>query len=229
MCRLAVYTQYIFVCRSLIYSEVIVKILRIDSSILGEHSVSRELTGAIIDKLKADLPGAEIVSRDLVAEGLTHAVPATLPSAHPVAQMAGPLQGEAALGRAASDALLEEFLIADIVVIGAPMYNFTIPTHLKAWVDRILVPGTTFGYTEQGPAGLMGAKRAIIAVTRGGFYGPGSAQASIEHGDSYLRAALAFIGITHPQVVIAEGLAVSEEQKALAKSQAKEAIQALST
>lgn len=203
------------------------KILRIDSSILGEHSASRELTGAIVDKLKSDLPDAEIVTRDLVADGLTHAVPATLPSAHPLSQMAGPLEGDAALGRAASDALLEEFLAADIVVIGAPMYNFTIPTHLKAWIDRILVPGTTFGYSEQGPTGLMGAKRVIIAITRGGFYGPGTAQAAVEHGDSYLRAALGFIGIANPEIIIAEGLAVSEEQKAIAKAQANEAIQAL--
>lgn len=202
------------------------KILRIDSSILGDHSASRELTDAIIEKL-GSLPGAEVISRDLVADNLPHVTPATLPAAHPASQLAGPLEGEAALGRAASEALLDEFLAADIIVIGAPMYNFTIPTQLKAWIDRILIPGKTFAYGEAGPTGLVGDKRVILAITRGGFYGADSPAAAAEHGDSYLRSALSFIGITNPDVIVAEGLAVSEEQKMHAKSQAKDAIQAL--
>ncbi|WP_037457460.1 FMN-dependent NADH-azoreductase [Sphingobium chlorophenolicum] len=202
------------------------KILRIDSSIMGDHSTSRELTGAIVDKLRGSTD-AEVVSRDLVAERLGHATPATLPSAHPLSQLAGPLEGDALAARANSDAILEEFLAADIVVIGAPMYNFTIPTQLKAWVDRILVPGKTFGYSEQGPTGLVSGKRVIVAVTRGGFYGAGSPAAAVEHGDSYLRAALSFIGIKDPEVIVAEGLQVSEDQKTAAKTSANEAIQAL--
>lgn len=202
------------------------KILRIDSSIMGNHSTSRELTGAIVDRLR-NLTGGDVVSRDLAAEGLAHATPATLPTAHPLSQLAGPLEGDAILDRAQSDAILEEFLAADIVVIGAPMYNFTIPTQLKAWVDRILVPGKTFGYSEQGPVGLAGGKRVVLAVTRGGFYGAGSPAAAAEHGDSYLRTALSFIGITDIEVIVAEGLQVSEEQKVLARTNADEAIEAL--
>lgn len=201
-------------------------ILQIDSSILGAHSASRTITGAVVRKLQST-PGAKLTYRDLAAEDIGHATAATLPSAHPLSQTAGPLEGEAAAARAKSDAMLEEFLAADVVVIGAPMYNFTIPSQLKAWLDRIVVPGKTFSYGEQGPQGLAGGKRVIIVATRGGFYGTGSPGAAAEHGDSYLRATLGFIGITDPEIIIAEGLAVSETQKAQSLEQAQAVVEAL--
>jgi len=98
------------------------------------------------------------------------------------------------------------------VVIGAPMYNFTLPTQLKAWLDRILVAGKTFRYTETGPEGLAGGKRVIVALARGGFYDAGSPAASLEHLETYLRGVFNFIGI-EPEFVAADGLAVGPEQR----------------
>ena len=108
--------------------------------------------------------------------------------------------------------MLDEFLAADTIVIGAPMYNFTLPTQLKAWIDRILVAGKTFRYTENGPEGLAGGKRVIIALARGGFYDAGSPAAALEHLESYLRGVFNFIGI-EPEFVAADGLAIGPEQR----------------
>ena len=115
--------------------------------------------------------------------------------------------------------MLDEFLAADTIVIGAPMYNFTIPTQLKAWFDRIAIAGKTFSYTENGPEGLVGDKRVIIALARGGLYGEGSPSASFEFVERYLRAAFNFLGI-EPEFVVAEGLAISSEQRQASISQA---------
>ena len=117
---------------------------------------------------------------------------------------------------ASSQAALQEFLEADVVVIGAPMYNFTIPTQLKAWLDRILVAGKTFRYSEKGPEGLAGGKRVIVAVSRGGVYGAGTPAAAAEHAETYLRVVLGFVGITDPEFIIAEGIALGADQRAAA-------------
>ena len=113
----------------------------------------------------------------------------------------------------ASQAVLEEFLAADIVVIGAPMYNFTIPSQLKAWIDRIAVNGKTFRYTASGPEGLAGNKRVIIAISRGGFYGAGAPAAAFEHLESYLRGVFAFLGVANPEIIVAEGLNVGPDER----------------
>jgi FMN-dependent NADH-azoreductase len=114
---------------------------------------------------------------------------------------------------AASAAVLDEFLAADIVVIGAPMYNFTVPTQLKAWIDRILVAGKTFRYGPQGVEGLAAGKRVIVAISRGGFYGYGTPAAPAEHLETYLRAVFGFIGITNPEFIIAEGVQIGRDQR----------------
>ncbi|MET0239316.1 MAG: FMN-dependent NADH-azoreductase [Sphingobium sp.] len=180
------------------------KILHIDSSITGEHSVSRQLTASVVAKFTAADPSAEIVRRDLAADPLAHL---DLP----------------ALGAAESAAILDEFFTADVVVIGAPMYNFTLPTQLKAWIDRILIAGKTFAYTAEGPKGLVSGKRVIVAIARGGFYGPGAA---LEHLETYLRDVFGFIGLT-PEFVVAEGIAVGPEQRTIALGQADASIRAL--
>ena len=162
-------------------------ILKIDSSITGDASVSRQLTGAIIDQLRAQESGATIVTRDLATEPLDHL---TL----------------AAFG---DTTILEEFLAADTIVIGAPMYNFGVPSQLKAWIDRILIAGKTFQYTATGPEGLVGAKRVIVAISRGGFYSNDNAY---EHVETYLKGVFGFIGIT-PEFVHADGIAVGPEQR----------------
>ena len=114
---------------------------------------------------------------------------------------------------AAGQTVLEEFLAADIVVIGAPMYNFTIPSQLKAWIDRILVSGKTFKYSAQGVQGLAGNKRVIIAISRGGLYGAGTPSAAAEHLETYLHWVFSFIGIANPEIIVAEGVQLGPEQR----------------
>jgi FMN-dependent NADH-azoreductase len=112
----------------------------------------------------------------------------------------------------ADSSVLDEFLAADTVVIGAPMYNFTLPTQLKAWIDRLAIAGKTFRYTENGPEGLVKGKRVIVALARGGFYNEGSPTAALEHLETYLRGVFNFIGV-EPEFVAADGLAIGPEQR----------------
>ena len=105
---------------------------------------------------------------------------------------------------------LAEFLASDIVVVGAPMYNFTIPSQLKAWVDRIAVAGQTFSYGPEGVEGLAGGKKVVIVSTRGGLYGAETPRGVFDHQEPYLRNLFGFLGITDISVVRAEGLAMSD-------------------
>src|ERR1700751_4327951 len=170
------------------------KVLHIDSSILGEGSASRALTRGIVERLKSEHPQAEVTYLDLAALDLPHLSQTSLARSD---------ESEAARNALA----LEQFLAADVVVIGAPIYNFSIPSQLKAWIDRILVAGKTFAYGADGPQGLAGGKRVIIIVSRGGFYGAGSPAAAFEHLETYLRTVFGFIGIV-PEVIVAEGIQV---------------------
>jgi FMN-dependent NADH-azoreductase len=167
-----------------------VTILHIDSSINGENSASREVSASIVNQLKSALWREEVVYRDLAANPLSHLT----------------------LDAFADTSVLEEFQAADTIVIGAPMYNFTVPSQLKAWIDRIVIAGATFRYTENGPEGLAKGKRVIIALARGGFYNEGSPAASLEYLERYLTGLFNFIGI-EPEFVAADGLAVSPEQR----------------
>ena len=197
------------------------KLLHIDASILGANSASRQVSAKIVERLKAVTPSLEVTYRDLAAAPLAH-----LSGTHlAAAQGATPESAELQKDVAQSQAALDEFLAADVVVIGAPMYNFTIPSQLKAWIDRIAVNGKTFRYTEKGPEGLVGNKRVIIAISRGGFYGAGAPAAAFEHLESYLRAVFAFLGITNPEIIVAEGLNVGPEQRAKAMQGAIDAAQ----
>ncbi len=165
-------------------------ILHIDASINGESSASRAISRSIVDKLLNADPAATLVTRDLVSEPLPHLT----------------------LDAFADTSVLDEFLAADTIVIGAPMYNFTLPTQLKAWIDRIVIAGTTFRYTENGPEGLAKGKRVIIALARGGFYDGNSPAAAREHLRTYLSGVFNFIGI-EPEFVTADGLSISVEQR----------------
>jgi FMN-dependent NADH-azoreductase len=199
------------------------KLLHLDASILGANSASRQVSGAVVDKLHKAAPGLEVVYRDLAAQPLLH-----LSSAHLAAAQGATPESPAVLGDvAASQAALDEFLAADIVVIGAPMYNFTIPSQLKAWIDRIVVAGKTFRYGAAGPEGLAGNKRVIIAISRGGFYGAGTPAAALEHLETYLRAVFAFIGVTDLEIIVAEGLQIGAEQREKAMRGALEAATSL--
>ena len=163
-------------------------IVKIDSSITGAQSVSRQLTAAALARLIAEEPGATVVERDLVEQPLDHIT----------------------LAAFAETDVLDEFLAADTVIIGAPMYNFGIPSQLKAWIDRITIAGKTFRYTAEGrPEGLVGDKRVIVAIARGGFYEEGGA---MEHVETYLKGVFGFLGIA-PEFVRADGIAVGADQR----------------
>ena len=189
------------------------KLLHIDSSVLGPHSVSRQVSAAIVDRLQQTTPGLDATYRDLTQTPLAH-----LSGSHLAAAQGAPVPAELAPDLAASAAALDEFLTADIVVIGAPMYNFTIPSQLKAWIDRILVAGKTFSYGANGPQGLAGDKRVIFAISRGGYYGAGTPAASLEHLESYLRGVFGFMGIHDAEFIIADGIQVGPEHREKALS-----------
>ena len=184
------------------------KLLHIDSSILGEASASRELSAAIVKALTGAMPGVEVIRRDLDANPIPHLDSRLLAAVRPDIAAASATRATDEKGAAA----LEEFLGADIVVIGAPMYNFTIASQLKAWLDRIIIAGKTFGYTEAGAKGLAVGKKVIIASSRGGLYAPGTPQAN-DFQETYLRTILGFIGIEDIEIVRAEGLAYGPEQR----------------
>ena len=188
------------------------QLLHLDTSILGEHSASRALSAAIVARWQRDVPGLEVIHRDLAGlHALPHLDAASLAKADPA---------EAARSARA----LADFLAADVVVIGAPMYNFGIPSQLKAWIDRIAVAGTTFRYTANGPEGLVRGKRVIVAATYGGRHPVESGRNFVE---PYLREVFAFLGIDDVEFVNAEGLNISPEQRAYALEAANERIDAV--
>jgi FMN-dependent NADH-azoreductase len=199
------------------------KLLHIDSSILGSNSVSRALSAEIVAREVALHPGLEVTHRDLAHDPALHLSAAHLAAMHGAATDDKALTADLETG----NTYLDELFAADILVIGAPMYNFTIPSQLKVWIDRILVAGKTFRYGDKGPEGLLTGKKALIASARGGVYTGTSPAAALEHHESYLRGVLAFIGIADVTVIRAEGLAMGESTKEAALAQARSAIAAL--
>lgn len=201
------------------------KLLHIDASILGGNSVSRQLSAAAVERLRKTIPDLDVTYRDISATPLSHLTGEHLAAAHGATPETPAVRDDLA----ASAAALEDFLAADVVVIGAPMYNFTIPSQLKAWIDRILVAGKTFKYSEKGVEGLAGNKRVIVAVSRGGFYGADTPAAAGEHLETYLRWVFGFIGITNVEIIAADGVQVGPEQREKALAGALAAAGALQT
>ncbi|MFC6296708.1 FMN-dependent NADH-azoreductase [Pseudomonas sp. CCM 7893] len=190
------------------------KLLHIDSSILGDNSASRQLSAGVVKAWQAAEPGVEVTYRDLASEGINHFSGTTLGALGTAAELRNAVQKhEADL----SAQTLAEFLEADAVVLAAPMYNFTIPTQLKAWIDRIAVAGQTFRYTEAGPEGLCGNKKVIVVSTSGGLH---AGQATGVAHEDYLKVLLGFLGITDIEFVRAHGLAYGDEFRSKAMSDA---------
>ncbi|RQR23747.1 FMN-dependent NADH-azoreductase [Burkholderia sp. Bp9142] len=187
-------------------------LLHIDTSILHEHSVSRQLTAAIVRRLTDATPELKVVRSDLVAEPIDHLSGAEFLAFRGLA----PTSEDAKQAVARNAKALEDFLSADVIVIGAPMYNFSLPSQLKAWLDRIAVPGATFRYTENGVEGLANGKRVIIASSRGGRYTDPAPTSFLDHQETYLQDFFGFLGITDVTFVRAEGLAFSEESRTAA-------------
>lgn len=194
------------------------KLLHIDSSILADNSVSRQLTRDIVDQWSASHAGTLVEYLDLArnspshlsAESLGFRLPATS------AELSEGQRRENAI----SEALVSQFLAADVVVVGAPLYNFSIPSQLKAWIDRVAQAGRTFTYTATGPQGLAKGKTVIVASSRGGVYSTSEGGRAMEHQESYLQTVFGFFGITDVRFVRAEGVNLGEAQKAEALANA---------
>ncbi|MEO6322328.1 MAG: FMN-dependent NADH-azoreductase [Polaromonas sp.] len=188
------------------------KLLHIDSSILGGNSVSRQLTAQIVASWRAAHPATQVAYLDLAVDTPSHLSAESLGFRLPAgtADLSDVQQPENAI----SEALVSQFLAADVLVIGAPLYNFSIPSQLKAWIDRIAQAGRTFSYTDKGPVGLAGGKTIIVASTRGGMYSTSDAGNAMEHQESYLKTVFGFLGVTDVRFVRAEGLAMGEAAKA---------------
>ena len=172
------------------------KLLHLDSSALSGNSVTRELTAAIVARWQDKLPQLQVEYRDLDSNPLPHL------TARSLAQVDSAEAADAAR-------TMEQFLAADVLVIGAPMYNFSIPSTLKAWIDRVAVAGKTFRYTEKDPEGLAGGKRVIIASGRGGIH----TNAPTDFQEAYLRQVFGFLGVTDIEFVRAEGVAYSPQHR----------------
>lgn len=184
------------------------KLLHLDTSALGTNSVTRELTAAVVARWQDANDDLTVEYRDLDADPLPHLTGRSLAKADPA-------QAEA------DEATIQQFLAADVVVIGAPFYNFSIPSTLKAWIDRVAVAGRTFRYTEAGPEGLAGGKRVIIVSGRGGQYGDAS---PADFQEAYLRQVFGFLGVTELEIVRAEGVAYSDQHRADALAAARASI-----
>ena len=191
------------------------KLLHIDSSILGDNSASRQLSRSVVHAWQAAEPGLAVTYRDLASDAISHFSAATLAAAGTSAELRDAAQQHEAQLSAST---LAEFLAADAVVIAAPMYNFTIPTQLKAWIDRIAVAGQTFRYTEAGPEGLCGNKKVIVVSTSGGLH---VGQATGVGHEDYLKVMLGFMGITDVEFVRAHGLGYGEDVRGKAMGDAQ--------
>ena len=198
------------------------KLLHIDSSILSANSVSRELTANIAKEWIATHPGTTVDYLDLAVDTPTHLSAESLGFRMPAG--AAELTDVQKSENAVSEALVSQFLAADVIVVGAPLYNFSIPSQLKSWIDRVAQVGRTFKYTEKGPQGLAGGKTVIVASTRGGVYSTSEGGRAMEHQESYLQTVFGFFGITDVRFVRAEGVAMGEVKKAEAMTEAANSI-----
>ncbi|HSI28075.1 MAG TPA: FMN-dependent NADH-azoreductase [Methylophilus sp.] len=183
-------------------------VLHIDSSPLGDHSVSRKLTAKVLAELKTNHPDTKVVTRDLDISPLPHLSGMTIG-----AFFTPPEQRNEVLNEALklSDEVINELFAADVIVIGAPMWNFGIPSSLKAWIDHIVRAGGTFKYGASGPESLLSSgKKVIIVSSRGGIYTSGPMQA-MDHQETYLKSILGFIGLHDVSIIRAEGVAMGEE------------------
>ena len=200
------------------------KLLHIDSSILADNSVSRKLTAQTVAEWSANHTGTTVEYLDLAAQAPRHLSADSLGFRLPAgSDMSDVQKAENAI----SEALVQQFLDADVIVVGAPLYNFSIPSQLKSWIDRVAQVGRTFQYTATGPKGLAGGKTVIVASTRGGMYSTSEGGRAMEHQESYLQTVFGFFGVTDVRFVRAEGLAMGDAGKAQALASADSDIKSV--
>jgi FMN-dependent NADH-azoreductase len=184
-------------------------ILQIDSSILGTKSLTRPLTALTVDRLVAAHPGAQVEHRDLGED--------------PIAHLTG---ADFATRGTTVDPVLQQFKAAEIIVIGSPMYNWTISSQLKAWIDRIAVAGETFAYTPQGPKGLAGGKRVIVLTGRGSSM-LDDRYTGFDHQEPYLRTVFRFLGIDDVTFIHAQGVSLAPDARPAVVAHAESEIERL--
>ena len=196
------------------------KVLKINSSLYSQDGQSSQLARQFVDALRDRDPGLVLVERDLAREPIPH-----LDAARFQAFLAKPEERTAEQRAAAgfSDELIDELRRADVIVLGLPMYNFGVPSQLKAWFDHIARAGVTFRYTATGPVGLLTGKKAYVFATRGGAYA-GTAR---DTQTAYVRDFLGFLGMSDVEFVYAENLAISPAHRDASLAQARAAIQNL--
>ncbi len=197
------------------------RLLFVTSSLFGEASKSRLIGAEFVDAWRQAHPGATVVERVLSADSMPHLTQGTLASlgTSPEART----EGQHAKANFA-DELIAEVEAADVIVIAAPMYNFTISSTLKAWLDHIARAGRTFRYTANGPEGLLHNKTVFVATARGGIYRADSPAAALDFQEPYLRAMLGFLGITDVTFIHTEGLNLGPDAAARGLAEARRAV-----
>lgn len=203
-----------------------VRLLHIDTSIKTTGSLSREMSAAAVERLKREAPGIAVQYRDLAAHPLGDVTERVF-AVHAKGADIKDLDQAELSDLAESGKVLEEFMASDVIVMGVPLYNLTVPTSLKAWIDRTLVAGKTFSYGESGVIGLAHGKRVIVLLARGGVYGEGSPNARHEHAETYLRSIFSMIGVENLEVIVADGVDISPELRAAALNNAMGSIETL--
>jgi len=202
------------------------KLLHVDSSINGAASVSRGLTRQAVEQWLAAHPGTEVDYLDLAIDTPPHFSADSMGIRRPATD---PVNEAEQRENALSETLVSQFLASDVIVVGAPLYNFSVPSQLKAWIDRLAQAGRTFRYTENGPEGLAKGKTVIAVLSRGGIYSTSEAGQAMEHQESYLKTVFGFFGITDVRVVRAEGTDLGGESRETALRTATEEITAATT
>jgi len=197
------------------------KLLHVDSSVLGANSVSRLLSAEVVAEWRKANPRATVDYLDLAVDTPNHFTADAI--AIKTGVQAEPTEVQR-FENAVSERLVSQFLASDVIVIGAPFYNFSIPTQLKAWIDRVAQAGRTFKYTEKGPVGLAGGKTVIVISSRGGMYSTSEGGQAMEHQESYLKVIFGFFGITDVRFVRAEGLGMGDAAKSAALTSARSDI-----
>ena len=202
---------------------IMTKLLHVDSSVLGAHSVSRQLTAEVVAEWRRAHPATTVEYLDLATDAPSHFGVDSL--GIKTGAQAEPTEAQRR-ENAVSEKLVSQFLAADVIVVGAPLYNFTVPSQLKAWIDRLAQGGRTFKYTDKGPVGLAGGKTVIVVSTRGGVYSSSDAGQAMEHQESYLKVVFGFFGITDVRFVRAEGVAMGDAPKVAALANARADLRA---
>ncbi|HEX4021341.1 MAG TPA: FMN-dependent NADH-azoreductase [Acidobacteriaceae bacterium] len=200
-------------------------LLQIDSSPRTD-SVSRELTRKYVAEWKKQNPDGTVIVRNVALDPVPFVTEPWIHASHTDAAARTPEQKKAL---ELSDKLVDEFLAADIVVLGVPMWNFGVPAPFKAWIDQITRAGRTFQYTANGPKGLSKATRAIVLSARGGAYAPGSPYSAFDQQEPYIRTILAFLGIPQVEVVHAEQQAMGPENAEAGRKAAREHVAVLTS